>query len=84
MLSTGLLCYYLMAPLGMATVSSQRCRCFRGDECWPSSVVWSAFNASVDGRLIATVPLAASCHDPNYQASGCKTLRSEWLTPEVQ
>lgn len=72
--------------LGSVTTAAAKshCRCFPGDSCWPSSDVWDQFNKTVDGRLIATIPLATPCHAPNYDAAVCKELRGEWLEPEVQ
>lgn len=60
------------------------CRCFPGDECWPSDAEWSSLNATVDGRLIATVPLGSPCHDPYYDEEQCAYLRSQWLYAGVQ
>lgn len=54
------------------------CRCFPGDECWPSVSTWNALNQSIDGRLIKTVPLATPCHTPNYDEDKCETLRNGW------
>lgn len=60
------------------------CRCFPGDECWPSETRWSSLNATVGGRLIATVPLASPCHDPDYDEEQCAYLRDQWLYAGVQ
>lgn len=59
------------------------CKCMPGDACWPSSVSWSDFNDTVDGRLIATIPLAKSCHDVYFDAAACAALQAEWIWPEV-
>lgn len=67
-------------------VSAAVCRCFPGDSCWPSASTWEAFNASVDGKLIATVPLASPCHDSGfatYNAEVCKALQNQWLEPQT-
>lgn len=72
-----------VAPLTEASGNSS-CRCFYGDDCWPSDSTWNAFNQSVDGRLVATVPLATPCHTPNYDAKECKVLKDGWLLPEEQ
>ncbi|KAL4898678.1 hypothetical protein BDV59DRAFT_167331 [Aspergillus ambiguus] len=74
-LTTGLLA---LSAIG----ASSDCRCFPGDVCWPSSEVWSRFNETLDGRLIATVPLGTPCHTPNYDASVCETLREGWTLPQ--
>ncbi|KAK4159144.1 hypothetical protein QBC43DRAFT_133331 [Cladorrhinum sp. PSN259] len=60
-----------------------RCKCFPGDACWPSQVQWNAFNRTVNGRLIATTPLASACHAPNYDAAKCQQLRDQWQSPDV-
>jgi hypothetical protein len=68
-------------------VNTSDCKCFPGDECWPTVEEWSDFNTTIDGRLIATVPLAAVCHDNawgSYDNATCETLRNGWLDPETQ
>ncbi|KAK6200842.1 hypothetical protein LQW54_009425 [Pestalotiopsis sp. IQ-011] len=52
-----------------------------GDSCWPSTATWSQLNATVGGRLIATVPIGSPCHDPNYDAVACAALQDEWTLP---
>lgn len=62
------------------------CRCFPGDSCWPTTAEWTSFNESVGGRLVATVPIAASCHHSAlapYDASTCEDLRANWWFPET-
>ncbi|KAH7129381.1 hypothetical protein B0J13DRAFT_136940 [Dactylonectria estremocensis] len=76
----------LLLPLvallaGQAEAS--KCRCLPGDACWPSKSVWNALNATVDGQLIATVPLGSPCHDPNYDAALCEELQDEWSLPQL-
>ncbi|KAL2195083.1 hypothetical protein P885DRAFT_41417 [Corynascus similis CBS 632.67] len=63
--------------IGRAT----QCKCFPGDACWPSASAWNTLNETVGGRLIATVPLAQACHDPNYDPARCQTLRDGWQNP---
>ncbi|TGJ87544.1 hypothetical protein E0Z10_g1203 [Xylaria hypoxylon] len=66
--------------------SSLKCRCYPGDNCWPSASVWDAFNETIGGRLIATTPLAAPCHDSTfglYDAIECANLKAAWLTPDL-
>ncbi|KAK8123919.1 FAD binding domain-containing protein, partial [Apiospora kogelbergensis] len=57
---------------------AESCKCFPGDTCWPSAAEWSGLNATVGGRLVATVPLGAPCHDPAYDEATCKSLQSQW------
>lgn len=66
------------------------------DAGWPSTDHWNQLNATVCGQLIATVPLAAPCHDatepgqglsrdwPAYDEEKCATLQNSWLEPELQ
>jgi hypothetical protein len=68
-------------------ITTSDCKCFPGDDCWPTVEEWSQFNATLNGRLIATVPLAAACHDDawsSYNNATCAKLRSSWLDPETQ
>lgn len=69
------------------TVATSSCKCFPGDDCWPTPKEWSDFNTTINGRLIATVPLAAACHDDvwsSYNNATCAKMRSSWLDPETQ
>ncbi|KAI0202864.1 FAD-binding domain-containing protein [Astrocystis sublimbata] len=68
--------------------SSDRCRSIPGDKSWPKTPEWQALNKTVEGRLIATVPIAAPCHDsfqgtPTYDEDQCATLRNVWFLPET-
>lgn len=76
------LCAALAFVLGAA--DSSRCKCFPGDDCWPSKEEFEALNNTVNGRLVATVPLAIECHDPHFDNMTCSVLQSEWLQPPVQ
>ncbi|KAM0308775.1 hypothetical protein ACHAO8_009643 [Botrytis cinerea] len=62
------------------------CRCFPGDSCYPDTTAWDALNATVGGKLIATVPIAAVCHFDQfvaYDEAACATLRDNWFYPET-
>ncbi|OJJ42640.1 hypothetical protein ASPZODRAFT_124969 [Penicilliopsis zonata CBS 506.65] len=78
---------FTLILLALALTSSVKtntdCKCFPGDDCWPSLSEWSALNTTVDGRLIATVPIGTPCHSPDYNATECAYLRSEWLLPTI-
>jgi hypothetical protein len=63
---------------------SSNCRCFPGDGCWPSDYEWSALNATVNGRLIKTVPLGSPCHGDAYDAALCASLQEKWQFEEIQ
>jgi hypothetical protein len=60
------------------------CRCLPGDSCWPSAQDWSRLNGTVEGRLVATVPLAAPCHDPMYSSAECLNIKNLWTFPNLQ
>ena len=69
------------------TVSPSDCKCFPGDDCWPTAEEWSEFNSTIGGKLIATVPLAAACHDDEwatYDNATCTKMQNAWLDPETQ
>lgn len=68
------------------TSNSSDCRCFPGDACWPGSTEWAAFNQTVGGRLIATVPIASVCHYDNltaYDPVACADLQAVWNYPQT-
>ncbi|KAI0869257.1 FAD binding domain-containing protein [Hypoxylon argillaceum] len=51
--------------------------CRPGQQCWPSTEQWSDFNASIDGRLYQTVPIAAPCYQnsPLYDEEACTIVQ---------
>ena len=62
------------------------CRCFPGDTCWPTLSEWTAFNQSLGGKLMATIPIASPCHDDAFSpfdAQQCAQLQSTWFFPET-
>ncbi|GAP85605.2 putative FAD binding domain-containing protein [Rosellinia necatrix] len=67
--------------------SGSQCRCFPGDECWPSPAQWTALNQSVNGALVATVPIASPCHDTfpgvAYDEEKCAEIQANWPRPEL-
>lgn len=46
--------------------------------------VWDGLNSTVGGRLVATVPVGAPCHDPVYNADTCDYLQGQWSWEGVQ
>jgi len=90
--NAGLLSLALLATLSPAALAVEcekrdtDCKCFPGDACWPSTSTWSSLNETVNGKLIATVPLAAVCHDgstshpdwPAYDEAACAALQQRW------
>ncbi|KAK3114359.1 hypothetical protein LTR53_007396 [Teratosphaeriaceae sp. CCFEE 6253] len=62
------------------------CRCFPRDACWPTTADWTAFNKTIGGKLVATIPLAAPCHNDPYAAysnATCSALQAGWLEPQT-
>ena len=74
---------YSLAILSAAHPSPS-CRCMPSDACWPSQEQWASFNDSLGGKLVATAPLALPCHAPNYDATMCQHLKSQWTNPFLQ
>lgn len=70
--------------LSPAVHTAQHCRYIPGDAGWPEADLWSQLNLTVDGRLIATVPIGTVCHDPNYDEAKCKELTESWGTVQTQ
>lgn len=68
---------------------SSTCRVIPGDAAWPSAAVWRAFNKTIGGRLIATVPIGAPCHQKfsngasacTFKLAKCDDLRNVWYIP---
>ncbi|XDG00628.1 hypothetical protein ABKA04_000243 [Annulohypoxylon sp. FPYF3050] len=66
------------------------CRVITSDPEWPGQDEWDVLNKTVDGRLIATIPLAAPCHysfvDHHgnnasvYNQEVCDNLRENWFS----
>ncbi|ERF75988.1 hypothetical protein EPUS_01354 [Endocarpon pusillum Z07020] len=67
-----------------ARSNSKSCRNLAGDEDWPSSAEWAQLNDTVHGRLIATKPLAQSCHVPTLDATECANVKADWTWPDLQ
>jgi hypothetical protein len=63
---------------------TQDCLCLPSDSCWPSPDTWSSLNSTVNGKLVATVPIGSPCHDPTYDADACDQLQQQWLNPLTQ
>ncbi|KAF9889854.1 hypothetical protein FE257_006944 [Aspergillus nanangensis] len=57
-----------------------KCKVFPGDVLWPATWVWSLFDRLLGGRLVKTVPLAASCYSswPEYDPEQCQVVSDNW------
>lgn len=58
--------------------TNSTCRNIPGDAGWPTADSWARLNATVDGRLLATVPIAHVCHEPTYDEEACNQVVSQW------
>lgn len=74
----------LEGPKGGPAARSADCLCLPGDACWPAQDTWSTLNSTVNGKLVATVPIGSPCHDPTYDAGACDQLKKDWLNPLIQ
>ncbi|KAK8018987.1 FAD binding domain-containing protein [Apiospora marii] len=66
------------------------CLSIPGDASWPSPDVWQQLNRTVDGKLLATIPIAAVCHrtlfgqsNRLFDQAACDVLRDNWNFPET-
>ncbi|ORY12190.1 FAD binding domain-containing protein [Clohesyomyces aquaticus] len=50
--------------------------------CWPSPSAWSAFNASLSGKLLAPHPAASPCHLPAYNSELCSSAKQNWTSSD--
>lgn len=69
------------------------CRFIPSDPGWPSLEEWASLNKSVDGRLIATVPIGSPCFKSTYDVKTkktglntfdemqCGSVKANWHTP---
>lgn len=60
------------------------CRVLPEDAAWPSSSEWTSLNSTVEGRLIASVPLGAYCHDLPfniYNETMCAEVQADYAFP---
>ncbi|KAL2126475.1 hypothetical protein VTI74DRAFT_843 [Chaetomium olivicolor] len=63
---------------GVTPPNSTTCRNIPGDARWPTIEAWNRLNATVGGKLIATVPIAHVCHDPSYSVEACAQVTQQW------
>lgn len=76
---------YRQAPLRYEqNATTPTCKCFPGDACYPAAAEWSSLNTTVQGRLVATIPLGSPCHDPNYDEEECAYLQDQWTYSGIQ
>lgn len=70
----------LASPAAAAVLAGQKCRSTPSDASWPSTAEWASLNASIDGRLLRTVPSASSCWPGNPFGStlDCQDVSTGW------
>ncbi|CAE6367063.1 unnamed protein product [Rhizoctonia solani] len=68
--------YFIPLALSPTVLAAQLCTA--NQTCWPSADLWSAFNASIDGQLVAPHPPGWACHDPNYDEVVCNDFKANW------
>ncbi|KAH7381512.1 hypothetical protein BKA66DRAFT_586305 [Pyrenochaeta sp. MPI-SDFR-AT-0127] len=71
----------MILAIAWSLPSQSSCRYLPTDTEWPSDVEWNGLNDTVSGHLMATEPLAAVCHGDKFQASRCKGVKDEWISP---
>ena len=77
--------YIVAIPSAQSTATiSAECKCMPTDDCWPTVEEWTLFNASISGKLIATIPIASPCHGSDYDAGTCQYLQNHWNQPSLQ
>ncbi|KAK4201358.1 6-hydroxy-D-nicotine oxidase [Triangularia verruculosa] len=66
---------------------SYGCKCYFGDECWPTPKRWKALNATVGGNLAVIVPPESACHNffngtlgtiPTYDTAKCAEVTANY------
>lgn len=67
-------------------VKNGTCKVFPGDAAWPSLQTWARFNQTLNGSLIQTVPLAASCYPDwsGYNPERCDAITASWNKSSLQ
>ncbi|KAI0854513.1 FAD-binding domain-containing protein [Xylaria cubensis] len=56
------------------------CKSFPGTSSWPTQATWTQFNQTLGGKLLASAPPGAACHEgqPSYSKSECAVVASLW------
>ncbi|KAF9009529.1 FAD binding domain protein [Cyathus striatus] len=64
---------------GAAAARQRVCKVLPKDPEWPSAMQWNQLNATVEGRLLRTVPPGRPCHDPDFNEINCANIRAGWV-----
>lgn len=73
-----LLLTILFFALSLAHSKPSHCRCSPHEHCWPSLQEWRSLNHSIHGNLVAVRPVAADCHEPDFNKPGCDAVTASW------
>lgn len=66
-------------------LTSSSCKVYPGDLLWPNKFVWGLFNLIIGGRLITTIPSAASCYNSwGYDSADCSYVIEEFTDSYFQ
>ncbi|KAI1423494.1 putative FAD-dependent isoamyl alcohol oxidase [Xylaria sp. FL1777] len=75
-----------ICALALLTGADAACRSIPGDTDWPSLGDWTALNATVQGRLIQTIPQASVCHTSPFavfDTDACSALQTTWTQSQT-
>jgi len=75
----------LLLALRQARHVVSECKLIPEDPEWPSTNTWDAFNSTVDGRLIQTVPIGTPCYaGPSFNEDECQAIQANWHNSDLQ
>ena len=76
--------FVFISQAAVLETTASGCRLLPSDAQWPSVSTWKRLNDTIQGRLVATIPLASPCHDTNFNAGLCTDLEQEWPFAQTQ
>ncbi|KAI1263594.1 FAD binding domain protein [Xylariaceae sp. FL1019] len=62
---------------------NKTCKFIPGDQGWPTTHDWDAFNATLGGKLLTPHQLGRVCHNPDYDEEACNYVRKQWNQPSL-
>lgn len=72
-------------PAPMKRAAKTFCR--PGQLCWPSTLEWNAFNATIGGKLIKVIPWGSPCFasgPTGYDKAQCEAISAVYLDGVVR
>ncbi|KAJ0413824.1 FAD binding domain-containing protein [Aspergillus carlsbadensis] len=72
----------LLSALGTVSAAESSYNCTPGQSCWPTATEWQAFNMTIGGRLVKTIPWAAPCYltSGHYNMAKCSEIADKYTT----